>query len=252
MEFGKKCCFKSEVLQWNQDNFSSVWFSKISTFLKTLPDTTAYWGKSERCRNAFRNTPASVWGKKSISNNKGVHYCKMFSRLAVASESLFPVLVTYSNTGRQLSGLQDNHIAGQKKGDGDGRVPISAQWSLWAGAKDNRVASKAVWDSCTGRELQRQKREAEREGEREWAIEGDRERERKKGILNLCLRVPCGTLGEEKGEKSRGDGERKSKRSKGSKKREERGRGGEVKTRREGRWGEDAAKVTESKVTWII
>lgn len=67
--------------------------------------------------------------RKIISNNKGVHYCKMFSCLALASESLFPVLVTDSNIGRQLSGLQDNHIAGQKKGDGGGRVPISAQWS---------------------------------------------------------------------------------------------------------------------------
>lgn len=89
----------------------------------------------------------------------------MFSCLALASESLFPVLVTYSNIRRQLSGLQDNHIAGQKKGDGDGRVPISAQWSLLAGAKDNRPASKAVWDSCFGRELQRQKRGV-REGEK--------------------------------------------------------------------------------------
>lgn len=87
----------------------------------------------------------------------------MFSHLALASECLFPVLVTYSNTARQLSGLQNNHIAGQKKGDGDGRVPISAQRSLGAGAKDNKVASKAVWDSCTGRALQRQKREWERE-----------------------------------------------------------------------------------------
>lgn len=77
----------------------------------------------------FRIPPAYVW-EKSISNNKGFHSRKMFSGLALASESLFPVLVTYSNIGRQLSGLQNNHIAGQKKGDGDGRVPISAQWSL--------------------------------------------------------------------------------------------------------------------------
>ncbi|ELW72282.1 hypothetical protein TREES_T100019135 [Tupaia chinensis] len=61
--------------------------------------------------------PLHVFGK-GISNNKGVHCYKMFSRLALASESPFPVLVIYSNVGRQLSGLQDNHIAGQKKGDG--------------------------------------------------------------------------------------------------------------------------------------
>ena len=77
----------------------------------------------------FKIAPACIWNKV-LTNNKGVHNCKMFSHLALASERLFPVLVTYSNTARQLSGLQNNHIAGQRKGDGDGRVPISAQCSL--------------------------------------------------------------------------------------------------------------------------
>lgn len=160
----------------------------------------------------------------------------MFSCLALASESLFPVLVTYSNIGRQLSGLQDNHIAGQKKGDGDGRVPISAQWSLWAGAKDNRVASKAGWDSCSGRELQRQRR-------------GVREREKKRqGILKSMYASAL----------------QDSQREGGKKEEENRSRGGtglvvkreERKREEVNKWGAVGRKycgrVTESKVAGLI
>lgn len=160
----KICHIKSVVLQWNQDNFSSTWFSKISTFLKNTARYHSLLREKWEMLKFISKYPLHVFGK-SIRNNKGVHYCKMFSHSALASESLFPVLVTHSNIGRQLRVLQDNHIAGQKKGDGDGRVPISAQWSLWAGAKDNRVASKAVRGSCAGAELQRQ-RKGERRGER--------------------------------------------------------------------------------------
>lgn len=183
------------ILQLNKDNFSSIWFSEISTSLKTTARYHSLWRETERCWNSLQNTPC-ICLQKGISNDKGVHFTivKMSSCLALASGSPFPVLVTYSNIGRQLSGLQDNHIAGPKKKEEDryGRLPISVQRSLWAGAKDNRVASKAVWDSCTGRELQRQKRR--RKGG------GRREREWKRESWNLFL---CHTVLLERGRKKK-------------------------------------------------